>query len=134
MKEVDPVETVLKARRIPGCEYQGEWPREPEDSAMREPMSDEVLADYERGFEAEGELRGVETCREIRRLRERVKKLDEIESYWGDDLIEAHEDWMTIEKLRTTIAGHEETIERARTMMLELINLLRGFRGNLEKP
>lgn len=37
---------------------------------MTEPMSDEVLADYERGFEAEGELRGVDTCREIRRLRQ----------------------------------------------------------------
>ncbi len=70
---------------------------------------------------------------EIRQLRERVKKLDEIETYWGDDLLEAHEDWMTIKKLRDTIAGRDETIERARTMMLELINLLRGFRGNLEK-
>ena len=36
---------------------------------MDKPMSDEVLADYERGFEAEGELRGTHACREIRQLR-----------------------------------------------------------------
>lgn len=34
--------------------------------------------------------RGDEACQEIRKLRTRMKKLDEIETYWGDDLIEAH--------------------------------------------
>lgn len=36
---------------------------------MTKPMSDEVLADYERGFAAEGELRGTHACEEIRRLQ-----------------------------------------------------------------
>lgn len=39
---------------------------------MTEPMPDDVLADYERGFAAEGELRGVDACREIRRLRHQL--------------------------------------------------------------
>jgi aspartate aminotransferase-like enzyme len=37
---------------------------------LSKPMSDEVLADYEQGFEAEGELRGTHACQEIRRLRQ----------------------------------------------------------------
>lgn len=40
---------------------------------MSKPMSDDVLADYERGFAAEGELRGLDACQEIRRLRQMLE-------------------------------------------------------------
>ncbi len=51
--------------------------------AMTEPMSNDVLADYERGFAAEGELRGVDACREIRRLRDNCTKQAEMLLDWS---------------------------------------------------
>jgi len=52
-----------------------------------EPMTDEVLNDYLRGFEAEGELRGIDCCREIRRLREERKRARGLLENWKDGFV-----------------------------------------------
>lgn len=54
MKEVDPVETVLKARRIPGCEYQGEWPANPADYIEKARSTPGVEYQGDCGREEEG--------------------------------------------------------------------------------
>ncbi len=133
MKEVDPVETVLKARRIPGCEYQGEWPSEPEDSAMREPMSDERLKEHEdisRLNQVPGE-RLAEACREIRRLRAELDALNKPRTL--DVLREQSE---LCRELKATIEGHEAALREA----LEAEDIYafdrakRAIRARLVKP
>ena len=64
---------------------------------MTKPITDDVLADYERGFAAEGELRGMDTCREIRRLRQVLE--------------------VVRGTLKKTIRGHEATIRVLRAQM-----------------
>ena len=83
---------------------------------MTKPMSDEVLADYERGFEAEGELRGLDACQEIRRLRQMLE--------------------VVRGTLKETIRGHEaamrEVLEHGKYWKTE--DLLEPLRARLEKP